>query len=101
MGSNEAMKIKCSTPLLLWMPGNQPDWYGFGRICEQTASSTTAVLLELLGRARGDLTAVEEGGAGGPGAHLRQALVCLVDLNTWPYPQVLRRYSGGVECWGF
>ena len=82
MGSNEAMKIKCSTPLLLWMPGNQPDWYGFGRICEQTASSTTAVLLELLGRARGDLTAVEEGGAGGPGAHLRQALVCLVDLNT-------------------
>ena len=46
-------------------------------------------------------TAVGEGGAGGPGAHLRQALVCLVDLNTWPYPQVLRRYSGGVECWGF
>jgi hypothetical protein len=27
-------------------------------------------------------TAVGEGGAGGPGAHLRQALVCLVDLNT-------------------
>ena len=35
----------------------------FGRISEQTASSTTAVLLELLGRARGDLTAVEGGGA--------------------------------------
>ena len=54
----------------------------FGRISKQTASSTTAVHLGLIGRARGDLTAVGEGGAGGPGAHLRQALVCLVDLNT-------------------
>ena len=44
------------------MPCNQPDWYGFfGRISKPTASSATAVLLELMGRTRGVLERWKKG----------------------------------------
>ena len=54
-----AMKIKSSTPLLLRMPGDQPDWYGSlaGSARRRRPPRTTLCGLQARARGRADVVA--------------------------------------------